>query len=157
MSITVTSVGPTLSEIAAESTSASELATALTTTNNLIVQRLASGLKSIGAGVTKYLSIDSGTSGADVISIQIKGMIGGDWTVDTYIPVVDAIGSPQADDKRRTIDWVPADTEAGEMNGFGVPYNCFLSFTNNAIGADAVDEVIILYRSNATMTATWEA
>ena len=121
------------------------------------IRRIASGSKTIATGVTKYLSIDSGTNGAEILSIVIKGIVGADWTLGVYIPVEDAVAAVQASDKRDEIKYTNTDTEGGLLQGFGLPYNVFLNFTNDSGGDDNIDEVIIVYKSRSTLTLTWEA
>jgi len=121
------------------------------------VRRVASGSKTLGAGVTKYLSIDAGTNGAEIVGIVIKGVVGADWTLDVYVPAVDAVAAPAAGDKRDTNAYVLADTEGGMLYGFAIPYNCFLNFTNDSAGDDNIDDVVVMYRSADTLTLAWEA
>jgi len=121
------------------------------------VRRVASGTKNIvdGAGNAKYLLIDSGTNGAEIIGIVIKGVVGADWTLDVYVPAVDAVAAPAAGDKRDTNAYVLADTEGGMLYGFAIPYNCFLDFTNDGGAPDDID-VVVMYRSADVLTLTWE-
>jgi hypothetical protein len=117
-----------------------------------------SGSKTIAAGVEKHLNIDSGTDGAEIISIAIKGIVGADWTIEGYVPVDDAVASPAAGDKRFEESYTLTDTEAGQLAGIGaIRYNMFLDFTNDSAAPDNVDEVIIAYRSRGTITTSWEA
>ena len=117
-----------------------------------------SGSKTIATGVEKYLNIDSGTDGAEIISITLKGVVGADWTVEIYIPTDDTVASPAVGDKRAEETYVSTDTEAGQLEGIGaIRYNMFLDITNDSVGDDDIDEVIIAYRSRGTVTATWEA
>ncbi|GAH30919.1 unnamed protein product, partial [marine sediment metagenome] len=74
------------------------------------VRRVASGPKTIGAGVTKYLHIDSGTNEAKILAIIIKGVVGADWTLDVYVPSEDGAVATAAEDKRDSIPYV-TDTE----------------------------------------------
>lgn len=123
------------------------------------IRRVASGLKNIvnGAANAKYLSIDSGTNGAEIIGIIIKGVVGADWTLDVYVPTDDAVAAPAAGDKRDTNVYVLADAEGGMLAGFAIPYNAFLEFTNDSAGADNIDDVVVMYRSAAALTLAWEA
>ena len=121
------------------------------------IRRIASGSKTLGTGVTKYLHIDSGTNGAEILSIVIKGVVGADWTLGVYVPVEDAVAAVQASDKRDEIGYINTDTEGGLLQGFGLPYNAFLNFTNDSGGDDDIDEVIIVYKSRGVLTLSWEA
>jgi len=121
------------------------------------IRRVASGPKTIAAGVTKYLSIDSGTNGAEIIGIVIKGVVLADWTLEVYVPAVDAVAGPVDVDKRDENTYLAADTEGGMLYGFAVPYNCFLDFTNDAGAPDDIDDVVIMYRSADVLTLAWEA
>jgi hypothetical protein len=121
------------------------------------IRRVASGIKAINSAATKYLSIDSGTNGAEIIGIAIKGVVSADWTLDVYVPTADAVAAPAAGDKRDTNAYVNTDAEGGMLSGFAIPYNCFLDFTNDSAGADNIDDVVILYRSSAVLTLAWEA
>lgn len=123
------------------------------------VRRIASGTKNIvnGAANAKYLLIDSDTNGAEIIGILIKGVVSADWTLDIYVPAVDAVAAPAAGDKRDTNAYVNTDTEGGMLYGFAIPYNCFLDFTNDSGAPDNIDDVVIVYRSAAALTLAWEA
>ena len=117
-----------------------------------------SGSKTIASGVEKHLDIDSGTDGAEIISITIKGIVGADWTIEGYIPTDDAVATPAAGDKRFEESYINTDTEGGQLAGIGaIRYNMFLDFTNDSAAPDNIDEVIIAYRSGGSITATWEA
>ena len=117
-----------------------------------------SGSKTIASGVEKHLDIDSGTDGAEIISITIKGIVGADWTIEGYIPTDDAVAAPAAGDKRFEESYINTDTEGGQLAGIGaIRYNIFLDFTNDSAAPDNIDEVIIAYRSRGSITATWEA
>jgi hypothetical protein len=120
------------------------------------IRVIQSGVKAINAGITKYLHIDSGTNGAEIISIAISGINGHDWTLDIYVPASDGAGATQADDKRDTIIYAAADTEGGLLRPFGIPFDCYLDFTNDGAN-DQIDEVTITYRSRGALTLTWEA
>ena len=116
-----------------------------------------SGSKTIATGVEKYLDIDSGTDGAEIISITLKGVVSADWTVELHIPTDDGVASPAAGDKRAEETYVNADTVGGQLKNIGaIRYNMFLDITNDSAGDDDIDEVIIAYRSRGTITATWE-
>ena len=115
------------------------------------------GSHTFTAGLENFLNIDSGTDGAEIVSITVKGIVGADWTIEGYVPVVDAVAAPAAGDKRFEESYVSTDTEAGQLAGIGaIRYNMFLDFTNDSAGSDNVDEVIIAYRSRGTVTAVWE-
>lgn len=117
-----------------------------------------SGSKTIASGVEKHLDIDSGTDGAEIVSITIKGIVGAEWTIEGYIPTDDAVAAPAAGDKRFEESYINTDTEGGQLAGIGaIRYNMFLDITNDSAGPDDIDEVIIAYRSRGTVTATWEA
>lgn len=120
------------------------------------VKKVASGSKTLGTGVTKYLHIDSGTNGAEILAIIIKGVVGADWTLDIYIPAEDGAGATAAGDKRDSIPYVNTDTEGGLLSPFAIAYDCYLDFTNDSGGDDNIDEVIVVYRSRGTLTLTWE-
>ena len=138
----------------------------LVATNNTIQDDLdatqlkfaVSGSKTIAAGVEKYLHLDSGTDGAEIVSITIKGIVGADWKIEGYIPVDDAVVAPAVGDKRFEESYINTDTEGGQLAGIGaIRYNLFLDITNDSAAPDDIDEVIIAYRSRGTVTATWEA
>ncbi|MFA5152320.1 MAG: hypothetical protein WC554_07175, partial [Clostridia bacterium] len=116
----------------------------------------ASGAKTIGTGATKWLSIDSGTNGAEILSIVMNVVVGDDWTVDLYVPSADAVADTAAADKRATIAYAAADTEGGMLSGFAIPFNCFLDFTNDGVDEDAITQVQIVYRSRGALTLVWE-
>lgn len=121
------------------------------------IRNIASGSKTLGTGVTKYLKIDSGIHGAEIIAMLIKGVVGADWTLDFYIPSADAVNAPAAGDKRATVPYVNTDTEGGLIKPFGIRYNCFLDFTNDSGGDDDIDDVVIVYRSADVLSLSWEA
>jgi len=115
------------------------------------------GSKTIATGVTKHLELDSGTDGFVMESMTIKGVVGADWTLGIYVPAADAVAAPAADDKRKTIPYVNTDTEGGQITDIGgAGYNMFFDFTNDSVGSDDIDAVIILYRSAGTITGVWE-
>ena len=120
------------------------------------IRTIQSGTKVINAGITKYLSIDSGTNGAEILSIVVQGVNGHDWTIDVYVPTDDAVGAPAAADKRDAIAYLAADTEGGLLSGLGIPFNAFLDVTNDGAN-DQIDEVTITYRSRDVLTLAWEA
>lgn len=121
------------------------------------IRTIAAGSKTIDAGDTKHLEIDSGTNGAEILSIEIKGVNSADWKLELYIPTADAVSAPAAEDKREELTWSAA-SEAGLIPGIiGIPYNMFLDFTNNAGAPDDIDEVIVKYRSKDPITVEWEA
>ena len=124
---------------------------------NIVTLRTAtSGSKAIDAGGEKYLNIDSGTNHAEILSIITKGVASANWVLEMYIPTDDGIGSPAAGDKREEITWDTV-AEAGLISGvIGIPYNMFLKFTNNAGAPDNIDDVIVVCRSVAALTLTWE-
>lgn len=120
------------------------------------IRTIQSGVKVINAGITKYLHIDSGTNGAEILSIVIEGVIGHDWTLDVYVPAADAEAATQAKSKRDTIPYLAADAEGGMLSPFGIPFDCYLDFTNDGAN-DQIDQVTITYRSRGVLTLTWEA
>jgi hypothetical protein len=117
----------------------------------------ASGSKTISNGVTKWLSIDSGTNGAEILSIIINGVVSDIWTLDIYVPAADAVADTAAGDKRATIAYAAIDTEGGMISGFAIPFNCFLDFTNGGVDSDAIAQVQVVYKSRAALTLAWEA
>lgn len=120
-----------------------------------IVQKIQSGIKAIAGAATKYLYIDSGINGAEILSIVIEGLIGHDWTLDVYIPAADGEAAIQAKSKRDAITYVALDTEGGALGPFSIPFDEYLNFTNDGI-ADNIDQVTITYRSRGVLTLTWE-
>jgi hypothetical protein len=121
------------------------------------LQFAAAGSKTIAASAEKYLSFDSGTDGAEIVSITVKGVVGADWTIETYIPVVDAVAAPAAGDKRDEDVYVNTDDKGGQMSNIGaIRYNMFLDITNDSAGSDDIDEVIVTYRSAGTLSLAWE-
>jgi len=122
----------------------------------LDIRTVQSGVKVINAGVNKYLSIDSGIYGAEILSITIEGVISHDWTLDIYVPAADGEAANQAKSKRDTIPYLAADTEGGLLKPFAIPFNCFLTFTNDGVN-DQIDQVTIVYRCWIDLTLAWEA
>ena len=119
---------------------------------------VAAGSKTIASSAEKYLSIDSGADGAEIVSITIKGVVGADWTIETYVSVVDAVAAPAAGDKRDEDVYVNTDDKGGQMSNIGaIRYNMFLDITNDSAGSDNIDEVIVAYRSAGTLSLAWEA
>ncbi len=119
------------------------------------VRKVQSGIKVIAGAVTKYLHIDSGTNGAEILSIAIEGVIGHDWTLDVYVPAADAEAATQPQSKRDTVPYLLADTEGGLLGPIGIPFDAYLDFTNDG-GNDQIDQVTITYRSRGVLTLTWE-
>lgn len=120
------------------------------------IRTVQSGVKVINAGITKYLHIDSGAYGAEILGITIAGINGHAWTLDVYVPSADGAGATAADDKRDTVAYLAADTEGGLLKPFAIPFDCYLDFTNDGAD-DQIDQVTIVYRSWAPLTLTWEA
>jgi len=120
------------------------------------IRVIQSGVKVINAGITKYLHIDSGIYGAEILSIAIAGLNGHDWTLDVYVPSADGAGATAADDKRDTIAYLAAGTEGGLLKPFAIPFDCYLDFTNDGAN-DQIDQVTIVYRCWTDLTLTWEA
>lgn len=121
------------------------------------IRRIASGSKTIASGATKHLGIDSGTNGAEILAIIIKGVVSAAWTLEIYVPTDDAVAGPAAGDKRSKITYAAPQTEGGLLDNFGIAYNCFLDFTNDGAASDDIDDVVVVYRSRAVLTLTWEA
>jgi len=129
----------------------------LTTDNILLdsqIRVIQSGVQAILAAATEWLHIDSGTNGAEILSITISGLIGHDWTLATYVPAADAVAAPAAADRRDVIIYAAADTEGGLLKPFGIPFNAYLQFTNDGAN-DQIDQVTITYRSRGVLTLTW--
>ena len=123
-----------------------------------ILKFVAAGSKTIASGVEKYLSIDSGTDGTEIVSITIKGVVGADWTIETYIPTEDAVVAPTAGDKRDEDTYLNGEDKGGQLTNLGaIRYNMFLDITNDSVSSDDIDEVIVAYRSAGTLTLAWEA
>ena len=124
------------------------------------IRTLAAGPQPIGPGMTMYLNIDSGTNGAQILAVLVRGWVNLYWTIDVYVPVTDDVASPAAGDKRSTVTIVGADTEGGMLTSLyvpgGIPYNMFLDITNDDMGEQTINDVVIVYKSAAAMTATWE-
>jgi mannose/fructose/N-acetylgalactosamine-specific phosphotransferase system component IID len=120
-------------------------------------RKIAAGSKTIASTVSKYLSIDSLTNGAEILGVVIKGVVSAQWTLKIYIPAVDTVASPAAGDLKDTIIYESTDTFGGSLKGFFIPFNCFLSFTNDSVSSDDIDEVEIQYRSVSDLTVSWEA
>jgi len=118
------------------------------------IRVIQSGAQAILAAATEWLHIDSGTNGAEILSIAIAGINSHDWTLAIYVPSADAVAAPAADDKRDTIDYLAADLEGGLLKPFGIPFNAYLQFTNDGAN-DQIDQVTITYRSRGVLTLTW--
>lgn len=118
------------------------------------VRVIQSGAQAILAAATEWLHIDSGTNGAEILSIAIAGINGHDWTLAIYVPSADAVAAPAADDKRDAITYLAADTEGGLLKPFGIPFNCYLQFTNDGAN-DQIDQVTVVYRSRDVLVLTW--
>jgi len=113
------------------------------------------GSKSISGSATKYLHIDSGTNGAEILSVAIEGLIGHAWTLGIYVPAADAEAATQAKSKRDSISYAAADTTGGLLSPFAMPFDCYLDFTNSGTD-DTIDQVTVTYRSRGALTLTWE-
>jgi len=118
------------------------------------IRVIQSGAQAIVGAATEWLRIDSDTNGAEIISIAIAGINQHAWTLDVYVPTADAVAAPAADDKRDTIAYLVGDTEGGLLKPFGIPFNCYLQFTNDG-GDDQIDQVTVTYRSRGVLTLTW--
>ncbi len=125
-------------------------------TSDVQIRVASSGAKLIGTGVTKYLSLDSLTNGAEIISVIFQGVIGSAWTIAQYVPYVDAVAAPAAADKRMTITYDGTEIEAGLFMGFGIPFNAFFNITNGGVGDQTIYTTIV-YRSRAALTVQFEA
>lgn len=120
------------------------------------IRKIQSGAKAINAAITKYLHVDSGINGAEILAIIIEGVIAHDWTLDVYVPAADAEAATQAKSKRDAITYAAADAEGGLLKPFAIPFDCYLDFTNDGAN-DQIDQVTVVYRSRAALTLTWEA
>lgn len=126
-----------------------------TTDEVLDIRTIQSGVKVINAGITKYLHIDSGVYGAEILALLIEGVIAHDWTLDVYVPAADAEAATQAKSKRDAIPYLAADTEGGLLKPFAIPFDCYLDFTNDGAN-DQIDQVTIVYRCWTDLALTWE-
>lgn len=137
-----------------------EVAALAATTDNILldtqIRVTPAGVKAINAGITKYLHIDSGTNGAEILAIIIEGVIGHAWTLDVYVPAADGEAATQAKSKRDAITYGAADTEGGLLKPFGIAFDAYLNFTNDGAN-DQIDQVTVVYRSRGALTLTWEA
>ncbi len=115
------------------------------------------GAKAIASAGSKYLSFDSGTNGAEILGIVVKGIVGSAWTVDGYIPAADGATVKQAEDKRFSYTYLVTDTEGGAFDAQGIPFDLVLNFTNNGVGEQTITEVTFVYRSAAAIVPAWEA
>jgi len=120
------------------------------------VRTIQSGVKAIDAAATKYLHIDSGTNGAEILAIIIEGVVGHDWTLDIYVPAADAEAATQAKSLRSTTTYLAAGTRGGLIDPFAIAFDCYLDFTNDGAN-DSIDQVTVVYRSRAALTLAWEA
>lgn len=122
---------------------------------------MATEIKSVAAGATTsiaassyaLLELDSGTDGAEILGVAIRGVVGSDFNLEIYVPTADAITTPAAADKRNKIVYTSSDTEGGLLTPFAIPYNGFLKFQNLTGASAVIDEVITTYRSPGTLTA----
>lgn len=123
------------------------------------IRSVVAGSKSVGAGASKYLEIDSGTYGAEILSIIATGAWSTNkWVVGLYIPPLDGFLSPEAEDKKDEFDWSEKD-EAGLIPGIiAFPYNMFLKLNNTGTGAGSatINDVVVVYHSKGALTLTWE-
>ncbi len=117
----------------------------------------ASGVKTIGAAGTKWLSIDSGTNGAEILGVVINVVVSDIWTLDIYVPSADAVADTAAADLRDSIAYAASVTYGGMIGPFAIPFNCFLDFTNGGVDEDSITQVQVVYRSRAALTLAWEA
>ena len=122
-----------------------------------MISTIASGSKTIASAATKFLSLDSGTNGAEILSIIIKGVVGAAWTLDVYVPAVDTVADNASGDRRDRISYLVTDTEGGLLQPFSIPFNAFLDFTNDAVASADITQVQIVYRSAGVLTLAWEA
>lgn len=121
------------------------------------VRSITSAGKSIAVGTPKWLNIDSADNGAEILAIILNNYVTKDWTVDTYVPYVDAVAAPAAIDKRDTFSIINTDAEGGLLKPTAIAYNMFLDFTNDAGAGSETMTVTVVYRSRAALTLTWEA
>lgn len=123
------------------------------------IRTVASGSKKISNGSSKHLEIDSGTNGAEILSIIANGSWSlNKWVIGLYIPRTDGFLYTSAEDKKDEFDWA-LKSEAGLIPGIlAFPYNMFLKFNNTAtgVGSATINDVIVVYRSKAALTLTWE-
>lgn len=124
------------------------------------LRTVTSGSKTVNNSDSKYLEIDSGTNGAEILSIIIAAAnwSADKWVIELYIPPVDGFLSPEAEDKKDEFDWTEK-SEAGLISGIiAIPYNMFLKFNNTATGAGSADitDVIIAYHTKGTLSLAWE-
>ena len=117
------------------------------------IRKVVSGTSgAIAAAGNKYIEIDSGTNGAEILAVIINGVVGFDWTLEVYAPTADAVAAPAAADKRDEITYLNTDTEGGLLKPFAIAYNAFLKFTNDSGGNQTVNDVVVVYRSRAAIT-----
>jgi len=121
------------------------------------IRTIASGSKSADAGDSKHLEIDSGTNGAEILSIIANGNWSSNkWVVGLYIPRADGFLSPDAADKKDELDWA-LNSEAGLIPGIiAFPYNMFLKFNNTGAVSATINDVVVMYRSKGALSLTWE-
>jgi hypothetical protein len=120
------------------------------------IRVIAAGAKTIGSGFSKYLSIDSGTNGAEILGIVIKGVVQNDWGLGIYVPAADGVATQEDEDIRESIEYTSDDYWGGMLTPFAIPFNCFLVFGNEGMAENAIDQVQIVYRSRAPLTVAWE-
>ena len=119
-------------------------------------------IRDISAGVSNNIApagtgflLITANNPADIISAEVRGVVGEAWDIDTYIESFAGEGMVAAS-LRDNIPILAADTESGHLAGFGCPFNAWFDFTNNNALGDTIDDVVITYRSRSTLTLTWE-
>lgn len=150
---------PSIAEILAIHT---ELATVDGIVDNILlesqVRSITSASKAVPKGGSKYLHIDSGENHAEILSIIIYGLIGGDWTIGVYVPYADGAGLCVAADKKDTWDIVNTDAETGLIKPTAIAYDMCIDFNNTeAADGDRTLYVTVVYRSRGVLTLAWEA
>jgi len=119
------------------------------------IRTVQSGVKAINGAVQKYLHIDSGIYGAEILSIAINGVIGHDWSLDVYVPADDAEAATQPQSLRDSITYALADTSGGLLGPLAIPFDAYLDFLNNGANSQ-ITQVTVTYRSRTAITLTWE-
>jgi len=114
--------------------------------------------KSIGAGMVnkKYCHIDAGDAPAEIIGIEIAGIVGYAWCIDLYVPHAEGITTLQPSDKRDSKAFLDTDTKGGHIQQYGMPYNSFLDFTNDGSGNQIAGPLAITYICANNLVITWE-
>lgn len=128
--------------------------------NHVKIRAGTAGMKEIDNGDSKYLEIDSGTNGAEILAVIATGNWDiNKWTIGIYIPRIDGFMTPASEDKKDEIDWSNK-TEAGLISGpVAFPYNMFLKFSNDNVGVGSaiIGGIVVVYRSRRDLTLQWES